>query len=291
MYEQADGKRDENGLRSYLMREPIQLRISRKIRGYFRKKALSRYGVGYLVDCPQGLFVVDPSDFWITRSLLKNGENDREAIRFLSTLINRDSFVCFVGAHIGTLLVPLADKVTRVVAYEADPSNFGYLGYNVRLNNISNTTIHNLAVGDRNGVEVAIQHELSNTGHSSIKFEGDGVRVPMVTLDQHLGDDSKIRLVVMDIEGAEVHAIRGMSSVLSHVEYLYTEFCPRHLASFGESSASFVEALSPHFAHMYICGDNLQTFKNRRWVDFVKNLPAKKNDLYNLLFTNQNVGL
>lgn len=270
------------------MKEPLQLRISRLIRGYLRMKTLSRYGVGYLADTPQGLFAVDPRDFWITRSLLKRGEYDSDAIRFLSRLVTSDSYICFVGTHIGTLLVPLATKVARVTAYEANPSNFRYLNYNIRLNSLANVAIHNLAVGDRDGIEVAIHHETSNTGHSSINFtEGGAVRVPMITLDQHLGTASKIRLIVMDIEGAEVHAIRGMRNVLGQTEYLYTEFCPSHLAALGESSESFIEALSPHFAHMYLCGSETpQCFKDRSWCDFLSTFPADGNDLTNLLFSN-----
>jgi FkbM family methyltransferase len=249
-------------------------------------KTLSRYGVGYLADTPQGLFVVDPRDFWITRTLLKRGEYDRDTIQFLSKLIAPDSLICFVGAHIGTLLVPLAAKAGRVVAYEANPSNFRYLGYNVRLNNLGNVTLHNLAAGDRDGIEVSIHHETSNTGHSSINFGENGtVRVPMVSLDKHLDAAARVRLIVMDIEGAEVHALRGMRNTLGRVDFLYTEFCPQHLAALGESAESFIDALTPHFAHMYFCGDTPQAFKDRSWVDFLRR--AQPNDLLNLLFTNQ----
>ena len=41
----------------------------------------------------------------------------------------------------------------------------------------------------------------------------------MVTLGQHLLNDAGIDLVIMDIEGAEVHALRGMSEIMPRIRY------------------------------------------------------------------------
>ena len=269
--------------------EPLRLRLTRRIRSYFRMKTLGRYGIGYLVETPQGVFAVDPEDWWITRALLKQGSSALQAIRFLSRLIGKDSLVCFIGAHIGTLVVPLAARAGRVVAYEADPSNFRYLGYNLQLNGISNATIHNLAVGDRDGAEVTIRHDRSNTGHSSIEFGSsrDGRQVPMVTLGQHLLNDAGIDLVIMDIEGAEVHALRGMSEIMPRIRYLHTEFCPQYLAELGECHDSFIEALAPHWSHMYVCGNTKVALASGSWVEKLRNMPSRKNLLLKLLFTNE----
>ncbi len=272
------------------MNEPLRLRLTRRLRGYFKMKALGKYGVGYLAETPQGVFAVDPQDWWTTRALLRRGSYGLHAVQFLSRLIGKDSLVCFVGAHIGTLLVPLAARSGRVIAYEADPSNFRYLDYNLRLNRISNATIHNLAVGDRDRVEVAIRHDKRNTGHSSID-PGDtrGTRVPMVTLNQHLRNEARIDLIVMDIEGAEAHALRGMGDIMSRLTYLYTEFCPDHLAELGENRHSFIAALAPHWSHMYVCGDFENTLAIGSWADLLRDMPLRRSERLNLLFTNQQV--
>ena len=109
----------------------------------------------------------------------------------------------------------------------------------------------------------------------------------MIRLDEQLVHQ-KLRLIVMDIEGAEVHALRGMRGLLSNVEYLYTEFSTSYLASFGESAISFVDELLPHFNSMQVCGDsgNQIIYKDRSWADYLKNLPKHENTQINLLFTN-----
>ncbi|MDX8410924.1 MAG: hypothetical protein R8K46_03485 [Mariprofundaceae bacterium] len=94
--------------RGQKMKESVYLKISRRIRGYWREKSFYAYGAGYIADTPQGTFAVDPRDFWVTRCLLRDGCYDKRNIELLKDLLSCDSKVCFIGAHIGTLLVPIS---------------------------------------------------------------------------------------------------------------------------------------------------------------------------------------
>ncbi|CAK0757296.1 hypothetical protein CCP3SC5AM1_2340002 [Gammaproteobacteria bacterium] len=158
--------------------------VKQKIRGYFKIRGLYKYGIGYLVDTSQGLFVVDPRDQIISRFLLKNGDYGSSTVRFLSRFIAENDHIIFIGPHIGTLLVPLAKIAGSVTAYEADPINFRLLRYNVKINSLQNVAAYNLAVGDKDDIIVSIAHDVLNSGHSSIKIESKPTepRVPMITV-------------------------------------------------------------------------------------------------------------
>lgn len=246
--------------------------IKQKIRGRLRSKALAPYGVGYFVDTPQGMFVVDPIDQLISRKLIKKGGYEVGTIEYLSRFLNPESVVVFVGAHIGSLLVPLAKKVRLVHAYEADPVNFKYLDYNRKINCLDNVRVHNRAVGDRDGCFVKINHNTLNSGNSSIDLSQDQERegVEMVRLDSHLEiGGARVRLIVMDIEGAEVHAIRGMPQVLENTDILFTEFSNRYLVGMGSSCREFAELLSPYFSSMQTFDDKGCFFSDRGWVEYL----------------------
>lgn len=254
--------------------------VKQKIRGRLRAKALAPYGVGYFVDTPQGMFVVDPIDQLISRKLIRNGAYETGTIAYLRRFLNPDSVVVFVGAHIGTLLVPLAKDVRSVYAYEADPVNYRYLDYNRKINCLDRVRAYNLAVGDCDGCFVDIKHNTLNSGNSSIVIgQGTGPSrgptpgqsgVAMIRLDSHLGaTESRVDLIVMDIEGAEAHAIRGMPHLLENTGVLFTEFSNKYLAAMGSSCRDFAELLAPHFASMQTFDERNYYFADRAWVEYL----------------------
>src|ERR1700761_5216090 len=95
-------------------------RISRTIRGQFRSLSLSSNGIGIVTQTRNGLLVVDPRDFGVSKSLLSDGSYDWPVICRLAPLLNPQSRIVFVGAHLGALLVPLAVQSGShdIVAFE-----------------------------------------------------------------------------------------------------------------------------------------------------------------------------
>lgn len=265
--------------------------IRQKIKGRLKIRELHKYGVGYLADTPQGLFVVDPRDQFVSRGLLEYGGWASSALKLLSALIDKDSTVVFIGPHIGTLLVPLAKRCSQIFGYEADPVNFNYLKYNVMINHLQNTTVYNLAVGDRDAEVVSLVRDVLNSGHTSIRFgnSSSAENIQMVSLDSHLKIDSSVRLMVMDIEGAEVHAIRGMQNTLKNVDILYTEFSNSFISLLGENCYNFAHLLENHFSNMVFFGENKQIcYRRHEWVDFLSGYDDIKDEIIvDLLFTNE----
>src|SRR5215510_10338571 len=95
-------------------------RLSRLIRGEIRARILGAHGDGILARTQNGLLIVDPRDFAVARSLLNRGSYDWREIQWLARIVDERSHIVFVGAHIGSLLIPIAKQSgsRQIVALE-----------------------------------------------------------------------------------------------------------------------------------------------------------------------------
>jgi FkbM family methyltransferase len=262
-------------------------RMSRAIRGRFRSSVLSNHGIGIVASSKNGLLVVDPRDFSVSRSLLSGGSYDWPEVCWLSRLVNADSRLVFVGAHLGALLIPIALRsgARNIVAFEPSPQNHRLLRMNLSLNDLSTVVVHHAAVGDRQG-QVGFTQNPINSGNSRVSSSGE-VTVPVTTLDAALPADSMgIDLMVMDVEGFEAHAIRGGAKALGQTRYFYVEYAPEQLVEQGTTPAEFIELVAAKFSSMYLKTDTPRFFPDKTYVDYLRNLPLQRGVLLNLLFSN-----
>src|SRR5438874_403004 len=137
-------------------------------------------------------------------------------------LLRRGDRVVDGGAHIGYLTL-LASRCVgpsgEVHAFEPVPRTFAALGENVRLNRATNVRTNRVALAARAGeleLEVPIDPEgegLLAWGATSVRLRrGPIERAPAMTLDEYArgyGFD-RIALLKLDLEGAELDALRGM---------------------------------------------------------------------------------
>ena len=80
----------------------------------------------------------------------------------------------------------------------------------------------------------------------------DVVSVEALALDELLPGKS-YDYILMDIEGSEYFALRGMQSILAASQAICVEFLPHHLVDVaGVGAADFWQALEPHFDWLYI---------------------------------------
>src|SRR5476649_283472 len=84
-----------------------------------RKRLLGKYGFAILCETSNGFFAVDPEDLGVGGFLLKHGEYGANELKVIDEFITPDSKVLIVGAHIGSLTIPISKKVKEVVAIEA----------------------------------------------------------------------------------------------------------------------------------------------------------------------------
>ncbi len=217
---------------------------------------------GILVTTCNGLFVVDPEDSGVGSTLLHHGEYGAEEIRAVSTVLRKESKVLVVGAHIGALVVPLSRICSKLVAIEANPRTFELLQANVRMADVRNVELHNVAVGDIEFGRIEFLLNRDNSGGSKRRpassedqYRYDNpeiISLPTRRLDD-LVSDEMFDAIVMDIEGSEIHALRGMPRLLSGSAVLAVEFRTHHIIDVaGATVEEFIPLVLPNFNCLYV---------------------------------------
>ena len=225
------------------------------------KKRLGEDNPGLTVSTKNGTFVVDAGDLEVGAKLKERGEYGIDEINRISQFINNQSSVLIVGAHIGSLAIPVAKMCLEVIAIEANPNNFKLLQTNIKLNNVSNIITHNIAASER---EETIQFQLNtvNSGgskrvpvnnHYMYTYDNpEVINVQAYALDDYLSNKS-FELVLIDIEGSEYFAMRGMEKILSKTKTLIVEFLPHHITNVaGVELADFLDNIPNQFTKLLI---------------------------------------
>lgn len=164
--------------------------------------------------------IVTPFEF-IGRYIFIEGEfeQDCESV-FESLLCDGDCFLD-IGSNIGyfTLLGShLVGKKGEVFSFEASPEMMKCLDENVRLNNLYNVHLYQNAVSDAEGDIAFHIATSSNSGLSSIRnidaSNSRTITVQCFTIDSLLDILPKVKLVKIDVEGAEYKVLTGMRELI-----------------------------------------------------------------------------
>ena len=217
------------------------------------------------INTKNGTFVVDATDLEVSAKLRNKGEYGIDEINRISKFIDNQSSILIVGAHIGSLAIPIAKMCSEVVAIEANPNNFKLLQTNIEMNNTSNITTHNIAASER---EETIQFQLNtvNSGgskrvpinnHYMYTYDNpEIIDVSAYSLDTYL-TNNYFDLVLIDIEGSEYFAMQGMTNILSKTKTLIVEFLPHHIINVaGVKLTSFLENVPKHLTKLTIPSKN-----------------------------------
>ena len=218
-----------------------------------------------IVETKNGVFAVDPADLEVGAKLREKGEYGLSEINQISQLIDNQSSVLIVGAHIGSLAIPIANICANLVAIEANPSNFKLLETNVKLNNTSNITLHNIAASNKKET-IKFQLNTVNSGgskrvpinnHYMYTYDNpEVIDVDAYSLDNYLSNN-KFDLVLIDIEGSEYFAMQGMTDILSQTKTLIVEFLPHHITNVaGVKLTDFLDNIPGHLKKLTIPSKN-----------------------------------
>jgi FkbM family methyltransferase len=116
-----------------------------------------------------------------------------------------------------------------VVAVEMMPETFDRLRAHVDLNSCTNVRLVNRALADRRGQSVSVvvpaggRHGLASIAAAKPDVGNKTVQIETETLDELLEALPRIKLIKLDIEGAEKLAIQGARKILSRVENIVFE--------------------------------------------------------------------
>jgi FkbM family methyltransferase len=174
---------------------------------------------------------------------------DRAERELIRKILFQGAVVADVGANIGIYSQFLSSCVGPsglVHSFEPSQDNFRRLSAATR--DVSNVRLTQAAVGERSGrCELYVSDEL-NVDHRAYKADGDSRRVvptQMVALDDYFKHGQRVDLIKMDIQGYELHALRGAQRVLNENSdiNLLLEFWPAGLAQAGVRWEELVELL------------------------------------------------
>jgi FkbM family methyltransferase len=159
-------------------------------------------------------------------------------VRIASNILRTGDIAVDIGANVGFLTRSFALKVGRtgrVYAFEPDPVTNDYLTFNTR--NLSQVSVSGTAISDRSGSSILHLHPTSAMSNSLVNAWDDAVslEVSVSTFDEWASavNPGQIRLVKIDVEGAEPLVLRGMRQTLSSdtKPQIIVEFCPANLGS------------------------------------------------------------
>lgn len=215
-----------------------------------------------IIKSENGLFAVDPEDHGVGRKLRIYGRYGCDELKRLKSYITLDSRVLIVGAHIGTLAIPISKLCKEVFAIEANPITYNLLTLNITLNSAFNCRAINVAASDKSENINFLLSRVNSGGskrvpkiHNLIYYydNPEKISIKAVSLDQYLKDQNIFDIIVMDIEGSEWYALRGMQNILSKCKLLVIEFLPHHLKNVsGVTVEQFLSLIAPHFSKLTI---------------------------------------
>lgn len=192
-------------------------------------------------------------------SFLTRQTDGAPELTFMSRLNLKDAVVYDVGAFEGILTLFFSRQAKRVVAYEPNPASYRRLLENVRLNNVGNVTVRNLAVGDHEDSITIIYDRLMPGGATGDSKVGEqisdtsrrtrSIKVDVAPLDLDIlrSDLPAPDFIKVDIEGMELPALQGMRQTLSRYHpALYLEMHGATMKDKEQNVHRIVEFLHEH---------------------------------------------
>jgi FkbM family methyltransferase len=178
-----------------------------------------------LVTLPNGLHMECDLRDHVQRHIYFMGVYEPVESHLFSRLVKNGWTVFDVGSNVGQyalLASPLVGKSGGVHAFEPVPHNFDRARRHLTLNHVVNVFLHRLAAWhERTEVQLGLASDMTeNAGSYSVGAVSGTAVVPVkaqsIPLDDYVADRQieRVDLVKMDIEGAELNALRGFVKTL-----------------------------------------------------------------------------
>jgi FkbM family methyltransferase len=207
-----------------------------------------------------------------------------DAVLIKSGLLAKDAVAADVGANIGYYSMWLSTVAVgggQIYSFEPNPDVAACLSKNLKLNNINNAKIIDMACGDHLGTTdffIADHHHASSI-HAAWAGRESGtarkITVPVTTLDAFFAPQTGHRppaFIKIDIEGGGTHALPGCRNILSDVRpYILIE----------SHTVDEDRAISNVLTQFNYRGYRLT---DRKWVEKAEAVHPDKNGVWGTLF-------
>ena len=171
--------------------------------------------------------------------LKKNKIYEQETSLFIRNYLKKGDNVWDVGANIGYFTLEFARSVGssgKVISFEPHPEIFKVLQRNVIRNKYQNVSLQNVACGEET-TDSKLYFSTENEGNHKIvenSSSNDSAEIKVVKLSTFLETHAP-RLIKMDIEGAELLALKGLGADYlknNHVDFVI-EYHPYEMSFFN----------------------------------------------------------
>lgn len=162
----------------------------------------------------------------------------------LSSLLEPGDRFVDIGANIGMITLHAAALVTEtgeVECFEPNPECVATITENIKINDIRHVRIHPVGLSDSKGV-LRLHLTSAHTGTATFADVDKYELVKVFEVQVLVGDDillknpKPVRLVKIDVEGFELHVLRGLKRTLDTFRpLLITEFVEEHFNRAGTS--------------------------------------------------------
>jgi len=243
-----------------------------------RDKLLSQNRMSEFDFLPERAYVTDNGVKAIPRRRTRDFQmlfvpREQEVKRYL-VMEENETFVD-VGANVGSYSLMVANeykgKAVKVIAIEAHPGNYEALCRNIRCNKFENLIIPiNKVVSDHKGVVALYERSHNGTRVDSEMFSvcndqlidasnilhpgGNSLEIECDTLDNILLN-YRVDVIKMDVEGAEVLALKGATKTLEVIRKIVVEI-------HGDKSENVKQILRNH-------GFKLESIKEQGQMSYI----------------------
>jgi FkbM family methyltransferase len=180
-----------------------------------------------------------------------HGYWDWRVVAVTSVLCSDGDIIVECGANTGTETVAFSDIVGesgKVYAFEPFPDNFFWLEENINRFQYRNTTIFPLAISNEAKLLSFAPPSNISSGGGFLTSNGS-IRVKCTTLDEQADRFGQVRLIHMDIEGAEVLALRGAKKLIKRDKpFLIVESARKNLSHYGFSVQDLYDELKEDYS-------------------------------------------
>jgi FkbM family methyltransferase len=186
-----------------------------------------------------GIFSVDTERDGAVAHHLASGGHQKELIGLIGRLARPDAVFVDVGTHIGTISIPVAGKVAKVISFEPSPITFATLSRNISLNKVGNIQVIMKGLG-KSPSHATLEPLYRGDSGSQTLSVGDGA-IPITTLDVEV---PRADIIKIDAQGTELEVLLGASKLIAGSRPLIIveidlSFLRQHGVGVGDLAAFF----------------------------------------------------
>jgi FkbM family methyltransferase len=143
---------------------------------------------------------------------------------------NRCNTYLDIGVNIATHSIVYSKIFKNVISFEPDQYNYNQSKENLKINNVTNVKLLNVALGSKKGFVKTLQHSNHSRGCIFTKLTNNDNNTKQITLDSlHLNNIDYIKI---DVEGNELDVLKGSIETIKRnkpiIEFEYNSLSHRY---------------------------------------------------------------